>query len=218
LELFLPQVFVKASFRNIKFKCQRCGTCCHHKRPEQFGDLVPLDRLPEFWEKSNLIYLTAEDIRRISSETGLKPSDFVDTLYEYDGNLVRVEESGKRIILDLPVMKSKADTTCVFYDNGCNIYSLRPMACRLFPFRVEEETAQNGDITLNISFNKSCPGMGMGKIAEKKNLEEMVSRQFKERSESVTAEVRYLAEQGRIARDARVFRSHPGRREEMNQT
>ena len=214
----MPQVFVKASFRNIKFKCQRCGTCCHHKRPVEFGDLVPLERLPEFWEKSNLIYLTADDIRRISIETGLDPSDFVDTLYKYDGNLVRVEESGKRIILDLPVMKSKADTTCVFYDSGCKIYSLRPMACRLFPFRVEEETAQNGDIILNISFNKSCSGMGKGKIAEKKMLQEMVSKQFMQRSESVAAEVRSLAEQGKIARDARVFRSHPGRQEHMNQT
>ncbi|MDD4651728.1 MAG: YkgJ family cysteine cluster protein [Methanothrix sp.] len=214
----MPQVFIKASFRNIKFKCQRCGTCCHHKRPEEFGDLVPLDRLPEFWEKSNLIYLTEEDIRRISIETGLDPSDFVDTLYRYDGNPVRVEESGKKIILDLPVMKSKADTTCVFYDSGCKIYSLRPMACRLFPFRVEEETAQNGDITLNISFNKSCPGMGKGKIAEKKMLQEMVSTQFMQRSESVAAEVRALAEQGKIARDASIFRSHPGRREHMSQS
>jgi Fe-S-cluster containining protein len=115
-------------------------------------------------------------------------------------------------------MKSKADTTCVFYHNGCKIYSLRPMACRLFPFRVEEETAQNGDIILNISFNKSCPGMGKGNIAEKKMLQEMVSKQFMQRSESVAAEVRYLAEQGKIAIDARVFRSHPGRREHMGHT
>jgi Fe-S-cluster containining protein len=115
-------------------------------------------------------------------------------------------------------MKSKADTTCVFYESGCKIYSLRPMACRLFPFRVEEETAQNGDISLNISFNNSCPGMGKGKIAEKKMLEELVSRQFVERSESVASEVRTLAEQGKIASDARVFRSHPGRRENMSQT
>jgi uncharacterized protein len=171
-----------------------------------------MERLKEFWEKSNLIYLTAEDIENISSETGLDAPDFVDTLYKYDGKFVRVDDSGKRIILDFPVMKSKADTTCVFYDNGCTIYSVRPKACRLFPFRVEEETAPLGDIILNISFNKSCPGIGKGKIADKRQLEKLVSDQFVTRSESVAAEVRILAQEGRISCDALVYRSYPGRR------
>jgi Fe-S-cluster containining protein len=135
----------------------------------------------------------------------------VDTLYRYDGKFVRVDDSGKKIILDFPVMKSKADTTCVFYDKGCKVYSIRPKACRLFPFRVEEETTPQGDITLNISCNKSCPGMGKGEIADKKSLEKLVSDQFRERSESIAAEVRVLAEEGKIQRDARVYRSHPGR-------
>jgi uncharacterized protein len=208
----LPRVFINTTFNNIRFKCQRCGSCCHHKRPEEFGDLVPMDRLKEFWEKSNLIYLTAEDIENIGSETGLDAPDFVDTLYKYDGKFVRVDDSGKRIILDFPVMKSKADITCVFYDNGCTIYSVRPKACRLFPFRVEEETTAQGDIILNISCNESCPGIGKGKIADNRQLEKLVSDQFVKRSESVAAEVRILAQEGRISEDAVVYRSHPGRR------
>ena len=170
----MPRVFINAAFHNIRFKCQRCGTCCHHKRPEEFGDLVPMERLKEFWEKSNLIYLTHADIENIRRERGLDPSDFVDTLYRYDGKSVHVDDSGKRIILDFPVMKSKKDTTCVFYDNGCTIYSLRPKACRLFPFRVDEKTNAQGDITLDISCNQSCPGIGKGKIADKKELERLV--------------------------------------------
>ena len=114
---------------------------------------------------------------------------FTDTT----GNSFALMIQERRIILDFPVMKSKADTTCVFYDNGCTIYSIRPKACRLFPFRVEEETTPQGDIILNISCNKSCPGMGTGKIADKKSLEKLVSDQFQERSESVAAEVRVLA-------------------------
>ncbi|MDD1760920.1 MAG: YkgJ family cysteine cluster protein [Methanothrix sp.] len=174
--------------------------------------MVPLERLKEFWEKSNLIYMTAKDIENISRESGLEPCDFVDTLYGYGGKIVHVDDSGKRIILDFPVMKSKADTTCVFYDNGCTIYSVRPKACRLFPFRVEEETTQQGDIILNISCNKSCPGINKGKIADKKSLEKLVVQQFQERSESVATEVRILAQEGKISSDARVYRSHPGRK------
>jgi Fe-S-cluster containining protein len=208
----LPRVFIKSAFHNIRFKCQRCGTCCHHKRPEEFGDLVPLQRLKEFWEKSNLIYLTGEDIENISRATGLNPSDFADTLYRYNGKFVRVEDSGKRVILDFPVLKSKADKTCVFYDNGCTIYSVRPKACRLFPFRVEEDTSPQGDILLSISYNESCQGIGKGKIADKKQLETLVGDQFRERSEVVAAEVQILVEEGKIQSNASVFRSHPGPR------
>ena len=174
--------------------------------------MVPQERLKEFWEKSNLIYLTGEDIENIRHQTGLDPSDFVDTLCRYDGKFVRVDDYGKKIILDFPVIKSKADTTCVFYDNGCSIYSIRPKACHLFPFRVEEETTPQDDIILNISCNKSCPGIGAGKMADKKSLEKLVSDQFRERSESVAAEMRVLAEEGKISRDAGVYRSHPGPR------
>jgi Fe-S-cluster containining protein len=209
----LPRVFIKTAFHNIKFKCSRCGSCCHHKRPEEFGDLVPLERLKDFWQKSNLIYLTHQEIEVISRETGLEPGQFVDTLFQYDGKTVRVDDSGERIILDYPVMKSKEDTTCVFYGHGCTIYSLRPKACRLFPFRVEEESNEQGDIALSIAYNESCPGMGKGKIADRKRLEGLVLDQFRERSQSVASEVRALAEAGKIAKNARIYRSHPGRRE-----
>ena len=211
----MPRVFINTVFHNIKFKCRRCGSCCHHKRPEEFGDLVPLERLREFWQKSNLIYLTHQEIEVIRRETGLEPAQFVDTLFQYDGRTVHVDDSGERIILDYPVMKSKEDTTCIFYKDGCTIYPFRPKACRLFPFRVEEESNEQGDITLSIAYNESCPGMGKGKIADRKRLERLVLDQFKERSESVAAEVRTLAEEGRIGKNARIYRSHPGRREKV---
>ncbi len=153
---------MKTVFKEIRFKCLRCGSCCHHKRPQEFDDLVPMERLPEFWKKSNLIYLTEEDVSAIAARTGLQPADFVDTLYDHDGNIVKVEDEGRKVILDLPVMKSKEDTTCVFYKEGCTVYQERPRACRLFPFRVEEETAPEGDILLNISYNSTCPGIGKG--------------------------------------------------------
>ena len=209
----MPRVFVKTAFHNIKFKCRRCGSCCHHKRPEEFGDLVPLERLKEFWQKSNLIYLTHQEVEAIRRETGLEPAQFVDTLFEYDEKTVHIDDAGERIILDFPVMKRKEDTTCIFFHDGCTIYPLRPKACRLFPFRVEEETNDQGDITLNICYNESCPGMGMGKIADKALLQRLVLDQFKERSESVASEVRALAEEGRIGKNARIYRSHPARRD-----
>ncbi len=208
----MPRVLVKTVFGNIKFKCQRCGSCCHHKRPLEFDDLVPTERLQEFVEKSNLIYLTEKDIENISLRTGCKPEEFVDTLYEYDNNCVRVEDAGRKVILDLPVMKSKEDTTCVFYDDGCTVYQERPRACRLFPFRVEEETTPQGDILLNIGYNPTCPGIGKGKPVNRKDLERLVVDQFMQRTQSIAPQVQRLASEGKIQRDARIYRTLPGRR------
>ncbi len=208
----MPRVVVQTAFEDIKFMCQRCGSCCRHKRPSEFEDLVPMEQLKEFWEKSNLIYLTKEDIERISRKTGLVAKDFVDTLYEYDGKFVRAKEGGKKVILDIPVMKSKGDTTCVFYEERCTVYPVRPRACRLFPFRVEEESTPKGDLILSIGYNPTCPGIGKGKSVAKKDLEKLVVDQFRQRSESIASELRILAAEGMIQKDAEVYRTIPGRR------
>jgi hypothetical protein len=170
-----------------------------------------MDRLVEFWEKSNLIYLTDKDIHNISSKSRKKPDEFVDTLFEYNGDSVRVEDSGKKVILDLPVMKSMEDTTCVFYKDGCSVYSVRPKACRLFPFRVEEETTSKGDILLNISYNPTCPGIGKGVSVDKKRLEKLVVDQFLQRTESIFPRIQRLVAEGKIDRCAKIYRTLPGR-------
>jgi uncharacterized protein len=208
----LPRVFVKAVFEDVRFECQRCGSCCHHRRPQEFDDLVPSDRLQEFVEKSNLIYLTSEDIENIRHKVGVSPESFVDTLYDYDGCSVKVIDSGKKVVLDLPVMKSKQDTTCVFYEAGCMIYHQRPRACRLFPFRVEEESTPKGDIVLNIAFNPSCPGIGKGKKVDRSKLEKLVVEQFMQRSKEIAPQVQRLNASGRIAANAMIYRTLPGRR------
>jgi Fe-S-cluster containining protein len=209
----LPRILVKVAFNNIKFECQRCGSCCHHKRPPDFEDLVPLERLNEFWKKSNLIYLTEKDITNISSRAGLSAEEFVDTLYEYDGQSVKVENEGRKIILDLPVMKSKEDTTCVFYRerDGCKIYGMRPIACRLFPFLVEEESTSEGDIILNINYNSSCPGIGKGYRVDADKLQSLVIEQFMLRSQEIAPQVQKFKSEGKISADAQIFRTLPGR-------
>ncbi|OPY54772.1 MAG: hypothetical protein A4E49_00783 [Methanosaeta sp. PtaU1.Bin112] len=171
-----------------------------------------MDRIKEFWHKSNLIYLTENDVSAISKETGRKAEEFVDTLYDYDGCYVKISDSGHKVILDLPVMKSKEDTTCVYYRDGCTIYSVRPIACRLFPFRVEEDTLSSGDIILNISYNPTCPGVGKGHKVDKRKLENLVVDQFLHRTQDINPHVQRLNAAGVICKDARIFRTLPGRR------
>lgn len=172
-----------------------------------------MDRLKEFCERSNLIYLTEKDISSISRRTGKEPAQFVDTLYDYDGCFVKVKDNARKVILDLPVMKSKADTTCTFYENGCTIYPVRPIACRLFPFRVEEETAPNGDTLLNIGYNPTCPGIGKGEVVDKRKLERLVSELFLQRTSDINPQLQRIMASGAISANAKVYRTLPGKRE-----
>jgi len=170
-----------------------------------------MEQMKDFWEKSNLIYLTEKDVTAIAKKTGKKAEDIVDTLYDYDGCYVKIKDNGRQVILDLPVMKSKEDTTCIFYREGCTIYSVRPIACRLFPFRVEEETLSNGDILLCINYNSTCPGMGKGQKVDKRKLEKLVADQFRQRTEDIIPHVLRFKACGAISETARIFRTLPGR-------
>ena len=180
-------------------------------RPSQFDDLIPAEQIRDFWEKSNLIYLTGRDVAAISRKTGKKASEIVDTLYNYDGCYVKIKDHGTKVVLDLPIMKRKEDTTCIFYREGCSIYSVRPIACRLFPFRVEEETAHNGDLLLNIRYNPTCPGLGKGKLVDRRKLERLVADQFLQRTEDIAPQIERLRSAGAISENARVFRTLPGK-------
>lgn len=57
-------------------------------------------------------------------------------------------------------LREHADGRCWFYDQGCRIYSLRPMQCRIYPFWVvnlrSERCWQEAA--------RQCPGMGRGRL------------------------------------------------------
>lgn len=175
--------------------------------------------MAEFLERSNLIYLTGKEIEKISRRTGLEVEEFVDTLYEDKKGSVRVEEGGKKVIIDLPVMKSReSDGACVFFRDGrgCTIYPVRPAACRLFPFVVVERSGTSGGIVLDIRYNPTCPGMGEGKEPDRGKLEKLVAGQFAERMETVGGQVQRLRVEEKILLDARVYRTMPGKRKKQD--
>ena len=73
------------------------------------------------------VYLTSAEISRLKTITGLVEDEFVVTrLNENTGHVFRT--------LDLP---------CRFLDSStgrCNVYEVRPLVCRLFPFYPEPLT------------------------------------------------------------------------------
>ena len=87
------------------FTCERCGNCC---RGEGF------------------VYVTPEDIRRISAYLNLNDLEFRDQ-YTY--------LSDRRTVLT-----SHANHDCIFYeDNSCTIHKVKPAQCVAWPFWREIE-------------------------------------------------------------------------------
>ena len=72
-------------------------------------------------------------------------------LYEHnDGYAVQEHEDGR----------------CIFYENRCRIYPVRPLQCRAFPFWMKifrSEASFNG-------MKQECPGMGKGKFYSKADI------------------------------------------------
>jgi hypothetical protein len=68
----------------------------------------------------------------------------------------------------LGVYLKKRDGKCIFYDGGCKIYSIRPIACRKYPFYLREKGCELSEYGINgkkvhVFLDKFCSGIGCGK-------------------------------------------------------
>jgi len=117
----------------VKFKCTRCGTfCCHLGSPE----------------------LTIEDFNAVQKKFGKNLEDYL----EKREIKIRPED------MLLPYgFKTVNDSECIFFRRGrdkksqCEIYEIRPLLCRTFPFVFKQE----GDkISIEVI---PCPGLKFSK-------------------------------------------------------
>ena len=72
--------------------------------------------------------------------------------------------------------KSELDGNCIFLkDKKCSVYNSRPSQCRTWPFWNDNMKAKiwNNDIALN------CPGVGKGKIINKKEIDRLLREDLK---------------------------------------
>ena len=101
--------------RLLKFRCTGCGNCC----------------------RDPLLPLTDRDLQRIVERTGHSPSELVRFVSRHEIDMddepqafVRLRQ-GKRVMV-----LGHRRGACRFLgeDARCNIYSFRPLGCRIFPF------------------------------------------------------------------------------------
>ena len=98
------------------------------------------------------IYVSHEEIVPLAAHLRLSVDDFIQQyLYPFK---------------DSYSIGEHADGRCLFYEDGCRIYPVRPKQCRTFPFWVSILRSEaRWD-----SIRRACPGIGKGRIYSKEEI------------------------------------------------
>ncbi|NPA10919.1 MAG: YkgJ family cysteine cluster protein [Epsilonproteobacteria bacterium] len=93
--------------------------------------------------ESGYIWVSPDEIRAIADYLNMDTEEFMD-LY--------LKKAGYRYSLKEEPYKN--GYKCVFFENGCKIYDVRPMQCRTFPFWDYFKDEKNINLLI-----KECPGV-----------------------------------------------------------
>jgi len=91
------------------------------------------------------IYVSQSEIEVIADSVGQAVQDFIDQyLYPFkDSYSIREDDAGR----------------CLFFENGCTIYPIRPLQCRTFPFWFSNLRSEKHWLRIV----RQCPGIGHGR-------------------------------------------------------
>jgi Fe-S-cluster containining protein len=122
------------------------------------------------------VFLTRQDVDRLLTATRLDLKTFQER-YLREVNLSGI----RRISL---IEKSNYD--CIFWEkDGCSVYSYRPMQCRSYPF-------WSGNLVSLRTWEQlksSCPGVGLGRLHSRREIDRWVRRAEESRFLSSFAEM-----------------------------
>ncbi len=130
----------RSSASGIRFQCQQCGGCCQGA--------------------PGYVFLSKNDIHRIATYLKLIPRVFLEKYTRQVDFRLRSHYS----LIEHP------DGRCIFYDQTCLIYPVRPVQCSTYPFWPPYlETIQEF-----LHLVRNCPGYGRGERVS----EEEINRQL----------------------------------------
>ncbi|MCP5004377.1 MAG: YkgJ family cysteine cluster protein [Planctomycetes bacterium] len=109
-----------------------------------------------------VVRVDREDIRKISSVLNIDRESFAK-------QYLRIVNGGISL-------REYRNGDCFMYDNGCKIYTARPLQCRTFPFwksnlSNKEEWEQQ---------KRTCPGMEKGRLHPQKEIEGVLATELNE--------------------------------------
>lgn len=101
----------------------------------------------------NAVYLTKQDVSLISNFLKLSKNQFQKKFTRGKNEEIQLKDR---------------ENTCIFLNEKrqCEIYPVRPLQCRTFPFWPENLNPRTWK-----SLHKNCPGIGQGPIIPKEKIE-----------------------------------------------
>jgi Fe-S-cluster containining protein len=73
-------------------------------------------------------------------------------------------------------LRSVKKGPCIFYQNGCSIYPVRPVQCQTYPFW--EDPLQSPERWSEEA--QTCPGIGQGQIHDRESIQKMLDARKQE--------------------------------------
>ena len=140
------------------FTCQRSGKCCTH--PQIVVTLTHKDLWELFQESQGI-----EELKQLIQFMVIKKNEDAERLVLR--NIKTIDGHGSFILRKTPSNK------CIFYNEqelSCNIHTIRPQACRNFPFAFNKDKNQLS-ISLVKNASSFCMGIGKGKEYTKEELQ-----------------------------------------------
>tara|TARA_Y100000996_G_C22179800_1_gene502323 strand:- start:81 stop:548 length:468 start_codon:yes stop_codon:yes gene_type:complete len=110
------------------------------------------------------VYLSEKDLKRFSKYFKIPLKNFKDKYCQTTDGFIHLAE------------KPEFEGNCIFLkEKKCSVYESRPSQCRTWPFWNENMNTKvwNKDISMN------CPGIGKGKLLNKKEIEKLLKEDFK---------------------------------------
>ena len=160
----------------MQFSCIKCGACCSDEMIKITLTHTDLFRL----------FMDIQDIEKIKN---------LLTIYLLPKESTTTKQTRKEIIEKMVIspikmnegdgficLKKKDDQkSCIFLNEKqeCEIYSIRPLACRTFPFLHNFDDKKNNIIFTKRAF-EICPGIGKGRIIDMKELTKKGKKTSKE--------------------------------------
>jgi len=125
----------------LKFSCKRCSTCCR--------------------VTSGYVYLSQKDISNLVLALNVDRNSFLQIYCRWVINW-----KGEEVLS----LKEKSNKDCILWDNGCTVYSSRPLQCLAFPFWDSIIASEhNWEIAAG-----ECPGMNTGELHLKMEIEKFI--------------------------------------------
>ncbi|EHQ34887.1 YkgJ family cysteine cluster protein [Methanoplanus limicola] len=154
---------IKLKILKTGFKCKLCGDCCRRVS-----------------EDSNLVLVSAPEIRKIMENTGQSWSEIAEPYPDF-----LKQEDGTEYTFNWALKRE--GSRCIFLNESgrCRIYDIRPDICRTYPFMI-----QDGEL---LAFE--CPGIGEENNSKKDTrilAEDLICREENEDEDFRKIEENYL--------------------------